>query len=84
MISSPLWGTPKTCYSNPSMRMRFTKLLLLIDQLREYCWVGGLACSVRSDTQILKEVEPQLKDLRKGEVILLDGSFPPKKHGIFP
>ena len=42
------------------------KLLLLINLLGQYFCVGGLACGVRSDTQILKEVGPQLKALKKG------------------
>ena len=33
-------------------------LLLLIDQFGQYWWVGGLACGVRSDTRILKELGP--------------------------
>ena len=45
-------------------------------------YVEGFARGVRSDTWILKEFGPQLKDLKKGEVILLDGSFPGRKHGI--
>ena len=69
---------PKPKYEN-----EVYKLLLLIDQLGQYRWVGGLACGVRSDTRILKELGPQLKDLKKG-VILLDGGFPGRKHGIIP
>ena len=33
---------------------------------------GALACGVRSDADILKESQPQLKGLKEGEVILLD------------
>ena len=44
------------------------------------CW---WAC-LRRDRQILKEFGPQLKDLKKGEVILLDGGFPRRKHGVVP
>ena len=47
-------------------------------------WVGGIACSVQSATCILGEVGPHLKDRKKGEVILLDGGFPGRKHGIIP
>ena len=50
--------------------------------LCQYRWVGGLACDVRSDMR--KELGPQLKDLEKGEVILLDGGFPGRKHQIVP
>ena len=35
-------------------------------------------------TRILKELGPQLKDLKKGEVILLDGGFPGRNQGIIP
>ena len=34
--------------------------------------------------RILKKLGPQLKDLKPGEVILLDGGFPGRKHGIIP
>ena len=37
---------------------------------------GGLACGVQSNTRILEELGPQLKDLKKGEVIILDDCFP--------
>ena len=39
---------------------------------------------VQSDTRILKELGLQLKVLTKGEVILLDGGFSGRKHGIIP
>ena len=35
-------------------------------------------------SQILKELRPWLKDLKPGEVILLDGGFPGRGHGIIP
>ena len=34
------------------------KLLLLVYQLGQYRWVGGLACGARSDRRILKECGP--------------------------
>ena len=57
----------------PKYEDEIHKLLLLIDQFGQYHWVGGLACSVRSDTRILKEIGPRLKDHKPGEAILLDG-----------
>ena len=77
-------GTINNVLFQPKYEDKVHKLLLLIDQLGQYCWVGGLACGVRSDTRILKELGPQLKDLKPGEVILLDGGFPGRKHGIIP
>ena len=77
-------GTINDVLFQPNHEDEVYKLLLLIDQLGQYWWVGGLACCVRSDTRILKEIGPQLKDLKKGEVILLDGGFPGRKHGIIP
>ena len=35
-------------------------------------------------TQMLKKLGPQLKDLKQGDGILLDGSFLGRKHGIMP
>ena len=77
-------GTMKDVLFQPKYEDEVYMLLLLIDQLGQYRWVGGLVCGVRSDTHILKELGPQLKDLKKGEVILLDGSFPGRRHGIIP
>ena len=41
------------------------KLLLLVDHLGQYRWVGGLACGVRSDTRILKEYDPEIRPYKK-------------------
>ena len=60
------------------------KLLLLVGQLGQYQWVGGLAYGARSDTQILKEYGPQPSHFKKGGVMLLDGSFPGRLHGVIP
>ena len=60
------------------------KLLLLVDHLGQYRWVGGLACGVRSDTRILKECGPEIKQYKKAETALLDGGFPGRAHGVIP
>ena len=38
---------------------------------------------MQSDTQILKKFGPQLKDPKKGEVILLDGGFPEESMVLY-
>ena len=35
----------------------------------------ALACTVRSDTRILKECGPKIRQYKKGEAVLLDGGF---------
>ena len=77
-------GTINDVLFQPKYQDKVYKSLLLIDKLGQYRWVGGLACGVRSDMRILRELGPQLKDLKPGGVILLDGGFPGRKHGIIP
>ena len=50
----------------PKYEHEVYNVLFLIDQLGQYRWVGGLACCVRSNTRILTEFGPQLKDLNPG------------------
>ena len=60
------------------------KLLLFVDHFGQYSWVGGLACAVRSDTRILKECGPEIRQYKKGEAALLDGVFSGRAHGVIP
>lgn len=60
------------------------KLLLLVDHLGRFRWAGGLACGARSDTRILKECGPEIKEFQPGEVMLMDGGFPGRQHAVIP
>jgi hypothetical protein len=60
------------------------KALILIDQLGNYRWFGGLECGARSDTRILRHWGPPLHAYKPGEVVLLDGGFPGRCHGVIP
>ena len=77
-------GTLNNVLFAPKYADEVYKLLLLVDQLGQYRWVGGLACGARSDTRTLKECGPQPSHFKKGEVMLLDGGFPGRLHGVIP
>ena len=47
-------------------------------------WVAWSLRITCSDTQILKVFGPQPSHFEKGEVMLLDGGFPGRLHGIIP
>ena len=51
-------GTISNVLFQPKHEDKVYKLLLFIDHLGQYQWVGGLVCSMQSDIQIVKELGP--------------------------
>lgn len=62
----------------PKYAEEVVKLLVLVDHLGLFVWVGGPTVGAMADTRIFQECGP--KEFNDGEAILMDGGFQGRQH----